>query len=330
MSCGFLELLSRLHRPPSESIAVLSVPERSSFYAGRDHIGAALLLVKLQGAGSRLPLRLAGLSVEFEVQCQIVEPGAGERVETLTLVRCLSTDRAIETYFASAVEILIGVIGTRPSAAEFSAALENLIALFQKLRQPARKSVVGLVGELMVIYRAAATADAVSAWRSDPDERYDFCADELRVEAKATATRRRVHSVSFEQADPPQSSIGLLASVFVEHASGGVSLGALIEAIERRLPSEDKWRIRLAVADTLGQEFAGALSWCFDLALAEGSLAFFDLRAVPAIRGALPIGVSQVRFVTDLSSCHSISSLPHSQLSARARGVLPVGLAARN
>jgi hypothetical protein len=45
----------------------------------------------------------------------------------------------------------------------------------------------------------------------------------------------------------------------------------------------------------------------FDFKLAESSLKFYSLREVPAIRGPLPAGVSDVHFRSDVSGLPALS-----------------------
>jgi Putative PD-(D/E)XK family member, (DUF4420) len=141
------------------------------------------------------------------------------------------------------------------------------------------------------------TQAAVAAWRRDPDERYDFAVGNLRVEAKTSSRTARIHFLSAEQADPPPGVVGLLASSFVEQAGGGSSLEQFLNLIEtKRSGHAGVMRLRSIVADTLGRDLPAALSWSFDLESALSSMALFDLRAIPAIRGPFPPGVSGVRF----------------------------------
>lgn len=296
----------------------------TAFYAGRDARGTATLLVRATGTGRTVPLRLAGIEARFSVPCHIAEPGGVDRTELLTVVMCLSHEHDVEGYFARVVDLLVGILGASPTIAAVASAINELVDLFQKLRKPPRKPIVGLVGELMVIASAKSAAAAVSAWRTDPDERYDFSTEALRVESKASTTRKRLHFLSAEQANPPPGTIGLLASVFIEQAGGGTSLGQFLDAIEARLSGHaDVSRVRTIVADTLGADLPSALQWAFDLAGARSSLAWFDLRCVPAIRGAAPVGVSGIRFVSDLSSCPTATASDVSTLSAVSRAALP-------
>lgn len=324
MTAGFGQLLGRLGAPGDGGFHVLQVPGLPGYYAGRDREGGATLLVRAAGTSRTVPLVLAGLAASFDVPCRIQEPGGAERVERLTSVTCRSSDPAIEAYFAGVVEIMISMLGPLPAAQAVSDALSQLADLFQKLRSPSRRPVTGLVGELLIISAARDPIAAVDAWRTDPDERYDFAAGSLRLEAKASATRTRLHSLSLEQANPAPGSVGYLASVLVEQMAGGTSLSELIDTISGRLATPRvTMRLQSIIAETLGQDLAGAMSWRFDLALAASSLQFYDLKEIPALRDRPPPGVTGVRFTSDLAASQPLGAADYERLEPLARLLLP-------
>ena len=309
---------------PEGGFRVCRVPGRPAYYIGRDATGAASFLVSAPGPGRTVPLRLAGIEARFALACAVAEPGQEQRTETLTAILCTLRDAGTEAYFASVADLLMGVLGDAPTLAAVADAVGHLVELFQRLRTPPRKSLVGLVGELVVIHAAKDAAAAVAAWRSDPLERYDFAIGDLRLEAKASATRRRTHSFSMEQANPPEGIIGILASMLIEQAGGGTSVAETLRSIEARLPAHAAvMRLRMVVADTLGRDLTAALDWCFDMRVARSSLALFDLRGIPAIRGALPSGVSGVRFTSDIDACQPLARSEVIRTGTAARAILP-------
>jgi hypothetical protein len=256
--------------------------------------------------------------------CQVAEDGGDERIENLTAIVCASRAPGIENYFVSTMELLSSILDEAPTLTAVADAVDRLVELFQRLRRPARKATVGLVGELLVI-RAAADAElAVRAWRADPDERYDFALGNLRIEAKASSGQRRLHDVSFEQANPPPECVGLLASILVAQSAGGASLRALVEEIETRLTKHEAvLKLRSVIADTLGQDLPAALGWSFDLHHAVSSIRLYDLRAMPAIRPPLPKGVFGVRFNVDVEGCRHLDPRRIGGLDPDSRGLLP-------
>jgi len=166
-----------------------------------------------------------------------------------------------------------------------------------------------MIGELLLLDLSPDPIFAIQAWRKHTDDRYDFSYENVRVEVKATQNRSRVHHLTYEQCAPPQHAIGILASVIVESAGGGQSLTELVQSIERRVGADREAVFRLleVVAETLGDSLVGALGERYDRGIAEDSILYFDLRAVPAIRGDQPRGVSQVRFQSDLTSTKPIA-----------------------
>jgi hypothetical protein len=169
--------------------------------------------VESSGQGRGVPLRLAGIEARFAVQCRIAEPALPTTTETLTVMLCRSRDPSVEAYFAGIVQSLISVLGPEPATEEINDGVGQLVALFQRLQLPARRSLTGLVGELCVILFAADANAAISAWRVGPDERFDFIVGKLRLDVKATSTDRRSHEITFEQANAPESADGLFASI---------------------------------------------------------------------------------------------------------------------
>lgn len=200
------------------------------------------------------------------------------------------------------MEALLDLLGELPSLDDLAEAITELAGIFQKLGRAARESITGVVGELLLIDRSPNPGAAVAGWRIDPDDRYDFSADGLRLEVKSTSTRRRVHNFSYEQCDVPPDCLGVVASVFIEQTGGGLSVRSLLQRIAARLPAHAMFRVEQTLASTLGSDLPEALSFKFDFELAKAELAFFDIRTIPAIRDTIPAMVSQVRFASDLNS----------------------------
>lgn len=84
---------------------------------------------------------------------------------------------------------------------------------------------------------------------------------------------------------------------------------AIFDEISARVAARPELAFKLheVVAATLGAGLNEGLSISFDVRLAEASLRFFDLTAIPAIRTPLPAGVSDVHFRSDLSAVPAVS-----------------------
>lgn len=291
--------------------SVREIPGSDGHYAGRDDKGRACILLSSIDEGYRAPVRLTGLDVQYSIQCAVQLPGKPEAHETLTVLACTAEGAQEERYFLHVMASIIKLLGPRPKLQAIAEAVMHLAAIFQRLSNAARESVVGLVGELVLMLNSKDPEAVVTAWRLDPEERYDFVSGSLRLEVKTSMTRRRAHSLSYEQCDVPDGCVGVLASLFVEPSAGGLSLEELIDRIELRLGRDTHliYKLEQTIAETLGCDLPRALDFRFDAEGAVASIAFFDLRAIPAVRQALPPGLSQVRFNSDVGGARDIRGL---------------------
>ena len=274
-------------------------------YFGRTNSGAPCLLLFSKDSSVKTPIRLASIDVTFAVPCTISSiEDEMVRTETMTAIVCTATDHAVQNYFAHICGTILQIVGAEPDLEFVVETVKRLVDLFQKLSAPARKSVIGLIGELFVIYSANSATESLAAWRSTVDDRYDFSVDDIRLEVKASGSRQRAHSFSLEQCNPPADTTGVLVSMFVESSGGGMSLLELINRIEAQVRDDATLPLKLEenIVDCLGKDLTAALNMRFDDKLAKSSLIIYDLTKIPAIRESVPLDVSQIRFLSDLTN----------------------------
>ena len=287
------------------------VPDQESYFVGKDNAGQACLLVetKDETAHKPPPIRLESLDAQFELPCQITDPGGQIREGLFTVVRCRSFDVETIRYFLSVCRIIMRHLGDAPSRSALAAAVRRIASIFQNVRKPPIRSLNGLFGELFVISRSRSPGRAVAEWRNDEKSRFDFAAGDVRMDVKSCAGRVRIHTFSYDQCNPPPSTQAVVASLMVERIPGGISIDDLISSIEARISGTEDLVLKLheIVASTLGAELTHSLRVTFDPRLAESSLQFFDLREIPAVRSSLPARVSNVRFSVDLSGLIPLS-----------------------
>jgi hypothetical protein len=204
----------------------------------------------------------------------------------------------------SVCETLLRVLGAPPSKAAIAGAINRLALIFQRLQARPSRSVNGLMGELFLIRQSRDPVHVLAAWRTRDISRFDFTAGDLRLDVKTTTGRVRAHNFSYDQCNPPPGTTAIVASLFVEHTAGGVSLRELILDVERLARSDNDlvWKLHDVVSGTLGNALQESLNVRFDQRLAAASLRFYDLKTVPAIRNELPYCVAEVHFQSDLST----------------------------
>jgi hypothetical protein len=165
----------------------------------------------------------------------------------------------------------------------------------------------------------------LSAWRPKDSSRFDFSTGDIRLDVKTASGRARAHTFSHDQCNPPPGTVAFVASLFVERSASGLSLQELVRGIEALAGNDSDLVMKLheIVAETLGNALQEALNTQFDAKLAASSLHFFDLRAIPAIRGDPPPAVSDIHFRSDLSGMPIISTEVLAEREPTLRDFLP-------
>lgn len=301
---------------PGVSYSVAAIPEMPRYFVGKSTDDAASLLISTgEGDRPRTPIRLENLEVQFNVPAS-VRCGADSSDGIFTIIRCRSGEPGITDYFLTTAEAIVGLLGPEPSELDITRAVNRLTVIFQRLRNSPLRSIVGLFGELFVIYQARDHVEAIRAWRVEETSRFDFAAGDVRLETKTTSGRVRSHTFSYDQCNPPPGTVAIVASLLAERLDEGVTLRTLLGEIEQSVQDHPELvlKLRETVAATLGTGLNDGLGVAFDVRLAQSSLRFFDLREIPAIRSELPPGVGNVQFQSDLSA---LAALPIRELERR-------------
>ena len=261
--------------------------------------------------GPRVPaIRLANLDAQFAVKCRLTEDAQTFVAGYYTIVRCTNPDSEVVRYFYGVGEALLQLVGDQFTHETLAHAVSRLADVFQKMSRPPSRSLNGLFGELFLILRSKDVVSALSAWHLDSSARFDFVMGDQRLEVKTSAGRARIHTFSYDQCSPPEGTQALVASLFVEHAAGGLSLEGVLREISDRVGHRPDLILKLheLTADALGAQLASALLVEFDTRVSDASLGVYEAASVPAVRGTLPGGVSEVRFRSDLGACTAVAA----------------------
>jgi hypothetical protein len=241
--------------------------------------------------------------VSYGVPCVISHADRKRQEGTFTIIKCASADTSLFPHFLRILSPIIATLGPEPTAAAIRRAISGLVDLFQSPTAPAKKSVQGLWAELLLMRRAGDPRTLISAWHGLPYEHVDFLSGRQRLEVKSSSNRLRAHYFSLFQLTPPDNSRLVVASLFVESVGGGLSLRRLFDET-RNLVSDPVLLMQFDAAfyATLGSGWNDAMEECFDQELASQSLQFFESTDIPKIEGPISPAVSDVRFVSDMTS----------------------------
>lgn len=307
-STALRSLYRSLERPPSDgTYAAFPVPSAPDYRLAMTFEGRPCLMVTTSRATHSVTLAdLVGehVRVLHGRRCEVLEHDGRVWSDEFTLVICSSDDVRLQGYFLDVVETLIALLGQHPTEANLREAMHGLLELFRTLRAPARKTARGLWAEMLVVCHASDPTGVLAAWHPDFEEPFDFGKGVQRVEVKSASDRSRRHHFALAQLSPPIGTEVVVVSVFVVPAAGGPSIRDLmveLKTIALHIP-ELQNRVDRVVAQALGDSLLSSVDLRFDRELAIDSLQFYHHETIPAIH-EVPLGVTDVRFMSDLSHC---------------------------
>lgn len=289
-----------------ERLDAVAVPNSPRYHIARDDRAHPVLFVEVDAYPTGIPpLALENLLVEYDVASVISSKVAGRHMARMTVIRCLGTDPELHDLFLRVADSLVGALGPKPSAVTIREAISEFVTLFQRLESNAPvKPIKGLWAELLTMRQASRADVLAEAWHATLRDLWDFNAGVQRIEVKSSGTTSRQHRFNLAQVNPPKGTVVAVASLCVMPSAQGASVTELLRDLRQRLSgfSNAKSRLDRIAAESLGTAWREAYSLKFDVEKAMDSLAIYDASTVPAIPLPLPPGVSDVHFVSDLSS----------------------------
>ena len=278
----------------------------------KDVDGNPSLLLDVLPSGKPTPsLMLKNFRVDYNLSCKITSSTNEISTGVYSVVRCLSSELQTHTIFLDSMEIVLAKLRTDATDTQLSELVSQICNLFVAMSKPASRSVQALWAELFFIRESPDPKSSIVAWRQNDSDSFDFLFDELRLDVKSSSNKRRTHYFSFDQLNPPPDSSAVIASVFTDRVANGLSLGKLWETAKSFADASPDLlsRIDEVCLNSLGSTWKEASATAFDEQLAIDSLRYFSAETIPRVSGPLPVGISELRFKSDLSSVDPMPKL---------------------
>ena len=293
----------------------------AGFHLGKDLLGRPALILggNLYRNLSIPRFNLENLSIESNIECNLINSEGIKKPQKFTLIKCLSQEQELHTYFLQIIEIVLSNIQINPSVNLLISSLNKVVELFHFITRPSNKSLIGLWAELFVILESNNPLFMVQAWHDDNRETFDFSYQDLRIEVKCSSDGTRNHFFTFDQVNPSQQNVGLVASIFTESVQNGVSLADLWERVRKLTDNHLDLQLKVEniCMQIMGNEWNRSHQIQIDYKNARKSLSFFDIAQIPKINGEIPRGVSDIRFRSNLDLVDPIDRIEY-----RNRGIL--------
>ena len=245
----------------------------------------------------RYNIDLQRLRINFDLSV-MVHDGGTSSYERVAILETKGVDPDLQNGFLEVMAMVLPSVDD-PNDQNIGKVLNDMVELFQLISGESRKSVVGLWGELFVIYQSSNPETAVLNWHSANNDRYDFSSEDIRAEIK-TSTSIRAHYFSYEQLVPWSQLQVFVGSILTEASSDGKSCADLLRHISEKLESSAaKLHLIKKATATLGKNWAADSKIGFSDDLAQQSLKWYQADAIPQVTSS-PDGVSEIKFKSDL------------------------------
>lgn len=296
--------------PPTATGALsgVAVSRDGSLYICRDGNGRPAFLLPCNVPLP--PVRLENLEVRHRVRCSVTASDRVIPIESATLICCLSSDADLQHYFIETLGAVLRSHASNGDVAQLAKMVEGLSELFQAITSEPASTAQGLWAELALISRAANPTILVDAWHAEADDLFDFSLGTERIEVKSSVDKTRCHHFRLEQVEEIPCVKVLIASVLVDRAARGSSLGDLWDRCRDSVAGNPALQVKVDAIcfRALGKHWRRWRDLSYDYHRAVSSMLFFDASVLPKPLTPVPPGVSDLRFIADLSVATPIES----------------------
>jgi len=176
-----------------------------------------------------------------------------KRLDGVSILRC-NIELLDQDTVEAAAAIFLGLIDLEKQFGKTGKAIWQLKALFEnRLKfEISEKTLIGLIGELLIIFLSTNSATAIKFWHSNIDDKFDFSGANFRLEVKSTTGTSRNHHFSSYQIPGDAPGKTLVASVKISKVENGNSIVDLLKTLESELEAADYLKLRGIVNSTLG------------------------------------------------------------------------------
>lgn len=224
-----------------------------------------------------------GSNFSFNTNCTIKVRGYGtcQNVSVLSVSSNSSTGVDIDAIAA----VFLGLIEVSlDKSVDLSRVISSFEILFEtgKSNQTSRETLVGLIGELLVILESKEKDLVLSCWHSGGSDRFDFSRSGERVEVKTTTAADRKHHFNSKQVPGPVGCEVVIASVMLSEVEVGDTLYDLVEIIKDDLESViSKAKLVEKTLMILTGPVESQSGFVFDIFSSTSSISYFSADLVP-------------------------------------------------
>ena len=310
---SLFEAFSNLEIPRTENSKIFNATALNDFpfsKIGVNFLGFPVILISSkfdQTYLSQKNIKLKYIELTHNLECKVTESGKS-KIDNYAVIVFKSNEGNLQNYFFGISLSLLSSLSKKPTQKEVFEIFKNFVEIFRSLTETPTKTIQGLWAELILIEQSKKPETLINYWHNNPEEKFDFNADNEKIEVKSSSNLERVHIFTAEQLNPTNENQVIIASIFTKQISNGVTILELLDNIANRLSDNELIaKIYSVIAKTLGNTFEQTTKIKYDYELAKNSLRFYKHQDISKVeRINIPERVSEVKFKSDLTNIKPI------------------------
>ena len=244
--------------------------------------------------------------LRFNENCKIHEDNTSSM---FTILSCRSDDELTIKMFLDICETTIPQLNNEPSAEEIKKITNVIIELFREISDK-KRSIIGLWGELFLIFSSSNKEKSLQAWHENPTDKYDFFDDNQALEVKCTSKTDRIHKFQHDQL-LSEIKDHYIASIMVsENPNDGLSVLDLYEDIKKnKLPINLINKLKKNFYRVIGSNPKEDLNELkFDLDYSKKNVMYYKLKDISTLVNE-DDSVTDISYKVDLSRKKNVDEL---------------------
>lgn len=310
---SLLDTFLELEIPLTENLKLFNAKALNEFpfaKIGVNYFGFPVILISSKFDQTHLSqknIKLKYIELTHNLECKVSENG-NSNIDNYSVIIFKSDERILQNYFLGIATSLLNSLSKKPSQKEVFETFKTFIEIFRSLTETPTKTIQGLWAELILIEQSKNPETLINYWHNIPEEKFDFNADNEKIEVKSSSNLERVHIFTAEQLNPANDSQVIIASIFTKQVSNGLNVLDILEKIETRITENELIeKVYRIVSKTLGNTFEQTTKIKYDYNLARNSLRFYKHQDISKVeRINIPLRVSEVKFKSDLTNIKPI------------------------
>jgi len=305
-----------LDPPDNEGLnSIKPIGSSHSFFLSKDEYEMPLLLINTGSNEIEISddITFKALSIN-DLNVNYISEESNKN-SVFTIIKLNHDSQIDEPYFLNLFinlcEDIPNIIGEKPTKNKIKDVFYKFGKLFSKNTTIDKNKIIGLWGELLVIYISNNPKKLIDAWHANVNEKIDFSFhDNKSIEIKTTTQNKRIHNFNLDQID--RKNQHFVVSIMLDELTGGKSIldlkSLIIELIKNDAAALNKFN--KVFSDTFDNKFSKEFfDLRFDLQNAIESIRLYESIYLPKIqKDHIPQEISKVKIEADLTFVNNFST----------------------